>query len=153
MRHKKKGRWKRLPPGLFMYFGRKQLGDEVRIQALCVDAGEVPINPDSAPTVNVWRGSTRIFAGLTLSPTELPLVPGLFLRTIRLAGLTSGLYNCVIRWQASGFNGVAFANFEIVDGGGSDGTCVSMIYFQPPAGQFLVRQLDSGELKKGKNPA
>lgn len=135
-----------------IYNGRHQLGDEIMIQALCRNASKVPVNPDAAPTMDVWTGATRIFSGLAMFPTERSNVTGLFVRPIRLANLALGFYNCVIRWTTSTFNGIALATFEVVAGGNSNGNCISMVYFQPPIGQFLVRQTDAGVILKGRNP-
>jgi hypothetical protein len=134
------------------YFGRHQLGEEVRLQLFCRNGTPAAIMPTSAPTLDVWLGSTRIFSGLLMFPTDRVNVLGLFLLPIKLLNLASGIYNCVFRWQSSTFNGVSLGSFEIVDGGGSNGNCVSMIYYNPPSGQFLVRQTDAGLLKQGRNP-
>jgi hypothetical protein len=135
-----------------MFFGRHQLGEEIVIQAVCRDGDDVPIFPDAAPTIDVWQGATLVYSGLPMFPTERTIVTGLFTRPIRLAGIALGTYNCVIRWRESTFNGVSLASFAIVAGGNSDGACIAMTYFSPPNGQFLVRQLDSGLIRQGKNP-
>jgi hypothetical protein len=108
--------------------------------------------PTAAPTVDVFLGSSKIYSGLVMFPTDRLQVPGLFVLPIRLSLLDPGIYNCVVRWTSGSFHGVLLINFQIVDGGSSNGTCLAMAYFAPPAGQFLVRQTDAGIILQGKNP-
>jgi hypothetical protein len=135
-----------------MFFGRHQLGDEIMIQVVCLDASDVPVMPTSAPSMDVWLGSTLVYSGLLMFPTERAIVTGLFMRPLRLANISLGTYSCVIRWQTGSFDGVALASFQVVAGGDSDGNCIAMTHFTTPTGKFLVRQLDSGKIRQGKNP-
>lgn len=135
-----------------MYFGRHQLGEELRLQVVCRNGSLIAVNPDSAPVVDIYQGSTPIALGLPMFPTNRYFIVGLFLLPYKLANLSSGTYNLVFRWKTGSFQGRAVGCFEIVDGGSSQGNCLSMIYYNPPGGQFLVRQTDAGKLFQGKNP-
>lgn len=136
-----------------MYLGRQELGVEVRIEALCVDASNHPVNPDSAPSIDVWQSGTKVLSGLAMFPEERTKVTGLFVRPLYLKNLTPGRFQVVVRWQSGAFDGMDEHHFEIVPGGNSDGAVMAAVYYEVPNGRFIVHELDSGKIRPGKNPS
>ena len=131
--------------------GRHQIGTELRIPLLFVDADDEPVAPDSAPTVEIWTGGVKVVSDLMV-PIDREILTGLFGCLLFLRSLDVGLYQAIKRWTSGSYFGVEIDYFEIIPGGHDDGSVIAMYYFDTPTARFLVHQLDSGRLKPGKNP-
>jgi len=132
------------------------LGVELPIRITCLDADDLPVWPDSAPQMDVWRNSTgtKVISNYKLFPLDRRNLIGVFWLPLFLTGLVADGYHAIIRYQKASvsLDGVEIRNFEIMPGGNEAGTVISMHYYDRPTGKFLVYQTDGGILFKGKNP-
>jgi hypothetical protein len=139
-----------------MYLGRHQLGTELRIPLLCVDANDQPAAPESAPTVEIWFEGIKVLSDLMI-PIDRDILVGQFGCPLYLRALDIGNYQAIKRWSVAGvfpgsYFGVEIDDFEIIDGGHDDGSVIAMFYFDTPTARYLVHQVDSGRIKPGRNP-
>jgi hypothetical protein len=133
--------------------GRYQLGEEVPLKLLCVNGAGAPVAPDAAPTVDIWRGATKVLAGAMLPTLDRAAATGLFRLGVFLGGAFSeGRHTAVFRYRAGSYYGQAVEDFEVVPGGSRDGAVVAVHWYERPHAGFVVQQLDSGKLTRGRNP-
>lgn len=135
-----------------MYRGRYRVGDELYLGVLCVNAVGAPAAPTEAPTADIWTAGVRTKAVL-LPAVDRPAVVGLFAQRLFLGqDFAPGRYEIHYRYRAAGFPNVVTDTFEIAPGGDAAGSVVSMAGYKRPQATYVVHQLDSGRIRKGKNP-
>ncbi len=136
------------------FLGRFQLGDIVPLFLLARTAGGTPSPVAAPPTVEVWSS-----AGDKVVSKEMPIIDrytydGTFLLPVALgAGFVAGVYTVVYHFTIGSYYGIETANFEVMPGGHTDGTVVSMYFYERPQARFIVQQLDSGLMIQGRNPS
>lgn len=137
-----------------MFRGRVQLGDEVILGIQCYDSSGNPVAPDAAPTLSIYDSSgSAVLKDKTFPPRDQQNATGLFEHFVRLgADYSTGFYSVFYKWSSSAFNGRESDWFEIMEGGPREGAVIAMHFFETPGADFLVQQLDSGQIKRGKNP-
>lgn len=137
-----------------MYLGRFPLGREIRIPALCVNAQLVASFPTTAPELDVFGPLGKIYSGLLMPVRDRSRATGLFYRQVLLnARFSTGKHQAVIRYQIGSYEGQVNHTFDIIAGGDDEGAVIAMHWYERPNGAFIVRQLDSGKIVKGRNPS
>lgn len=133
--------------------GRYQLGQEVVLSVLCTDASGTPTAPTSAPHLDVFRGATKVLSGALLPSLDVGATTGLFQRSLFLGAIFSaGRHTVVYRYLVGSYLGQHTEEFEIVAGGNANGHVIAAHWYERPHAGFVVQQLDSGKLIKGRNP-
>ena len=138
-----------------MFRGRWQQGDEARVGVQCVDASGLPIAPTSAPTMTVYGAANDpVYGPVAIPPKNRANTTGFFEHFIRLDGaFPPGVYSVLYEWPITGpAVNEEVDHFVVNPGGDPVGTAISLYYFQAPQADFLVQQLDSGQIIAGKNP-
>lgn len=136
-----------------MYLGAYQLGDRLPGAILCRGSTLLPVAPDLAPTANIYSVSAGPVAQYSLPPADRPGATGLFARAIHLdARFSVGRYAVHYSWLVSGAARASCDVFDILTGGHADGAVIALYPYHCPHAEFLVQQLDSRKLVKGRNP-
>ena len=135
-----------------MFRGDVQLGQEVVLGLQCHDTNMVPVVPDSSPVIDVYA------PGHVISAKKIPVMDrsgvkgyfqyGLFLDQKYTVGQCLVTY----RWTTGAYQGYCEDTFMILPGGHPDGSVISLSWYHRPHANFLVAQLTSGKLVKGRNP-
>lgn len=135
-----------------MYLGRRPLGQEVPFTVSAVDGGGASSWPSDPPIIEIWKDNTLVIAGVPMPKIDNAEV-GLFRRVFFLDRRFSiGRYRSISRWKVGSYLGVQIDHWEITAGGDPDGSVIGMAYHEMPFASFIVQQLDSGNLVRGKNP-
>lgn len=135
-----------------MYRGRFPLGNDVPLLLLTRNAAGAAVVPDAPPTLDVWSSSGKVKT-LLLPVLDRYGTTGLFAFKLFLDGTyAAGLYTAEYRWQASGYQGLDHDNFEVIPGGDGGGTVLALYHYERPHARFLVQELTSGALVRGRNP-
>ena len=134
------------------YRGRYQLGQSIPLLLQCVNASGVPTVPDAAPTLEVWSSSAKV-QSLLIPVIDRYQVTGLFTYTLFLdQSYAAGGYRAVFSWRSGTFRGLTVDHIEVLAGGDGRGAVIAMHYYLRPHARFLVQELNSGLLIKGRNP-
>jgi hypothetical protein len=136
-----------------MHLGRYQLGNFVLFSVSTVDSSGNVILPDSAPTMDIFVGGTKVISEIKMPLAESKVLRGLFRFSQQLDNRFSiGRLAAIIRYPVSGvwFSTEQFA--DILAGGDPSGAIVSMHQYEKPTSRFLIHATDSGKIFKGKNP-
>lgn len=135
------------------YLGGHQLGDVITLLLWSRTLAKVPTAPDAAPSVEVWSGAALI---QTLS---LPAFPGsdgkMFLYNLFLGDTdyAVGKYYLHYEWVIGGTILTKMDVMEIVAGGDSDGTGISMHFTRQTAADYVLLQGRAGRVLRLKNPS
>ena len=133
--------------------GRRQVGEEIPLTVLTVNAAGTPSFPAAAPHLDIYSSTAKVVEGQLLPVMDRTGVTGLFGHRMRLGGeFSPGRYSVVYRWKVGDYYGQSTDTFEVVAGGHGDGTVIAAHWYERPHADFLVLQLDSGKLVRGKNP-
>ncbi len=133
--------------------GRHQLGVEVPLGVLCVDANGVAVAPTDAPWMEVYASTEDVIVAKRIPPLERGVVTGLFQYGLFLSSLfTEGTYTVKYNWISGGVSYAELDTFEVMPGGNAGGAVISLYFYERPGARFLVQQLDSGRLVRGRNP-
>lgn len=134
------------------YLGRYRLGDDVPLTLQCVDASGTASVPTEAPYADVWNASAKIMT-LRLPVADKFQATGLFHQLLRLGiDFATGHYRVVYRYLVGSFVGQEVDVFQIVAGGDVGGPVLAMHAYDRADATFIVHQLSSGRLVKGRNP-
>lgn len=139
-----------------MFRGRFQLGTEIPLSVLTVNGSNVPSAPTVCPRIEVWSTTAKVVSDKLIPVmdrygTEVDAT--LFAYNLFLGGgFAAGLYTVYYRYLLGTYEALVEDTFEIVAGGDKDGAVISMYYFDRPQAKYVVMQLDSGKLVKGRNP-
>ncbi len=134
-----------------MYLGAAQLGERFPIGAFCDSAfaGGAAVSPASAPTITVWNDAGSVVYQGAIPPVDLTAGQGLFSRTLHLGPAFSvGRHAVKVDYGTRS----AIAHFEILPGGSTDGAVIAIAYVDRPHARFVVQQLDSGRIVRGREP-
>ena len=136
-----------------MYRGRYMLGDHLPLGVLTVDGSQTPVAPTAAPTLDIYSSSAKVIANKSLPCIDRYGVTGVFgMRLFLDARYATGLYCVVYRWTTGSYKGLEIDDFEIIAGGDPDGVPIATHLYHRPDSDFIVQQLDSGRIIKGRNP-
>ena len=136
-----------------MHRGRFQLGEHVPLAVLCRNSSGQPAAPDAAPQVDVYSDTTHPTTGKAIPAQDKSLVTGLFTYRLFLgSGFVVGRYTVTYHWVIGANHGMQVDDFEIVGGGHEDGEVISMYFYDRPHADFIVQQLSSGKVVRGRNP-
>jgi hypothetical protein len=112
------------------------------------------VQPAAAPSVTIYGGPDAVHVALKLPPADLSKAPGLFAYALHLdARFRPGDYGARFVWDnGAGGACAAVRTFSVPEGGDTDGAVIALYNFQIGPNVFLVQQLDSRKLVKGRNP-
>lgn len=134
-----------------MDLGDFQLGHTLRVYVRTTD-GTSPAVPDDCPQMKVFAGTTlkKNVKMPVLDPDEMT---GLFYYPLFLGTeFDTGQHSIEITWSVGSYSGVDIQHFAVVAGGDADGRVTSMTFFHRPHADFVVHGLETGSIKKGRNP-
>src|SRR6185503_5721565 len=99
-----------------MFRGRFQLGQEIPLGVLCVNSASTPVNPDSAPFMDVYNASgTKVVSGKLIPIIDRGGQTGYFqLRIFLGSAFVAGRYTVVYHWDSGSFEGQEADDFEIM---------------------------------------
>lgn len=137
-----------------MYFGRKRLGEQIRLGVQCAPGNtRTPTAPDAAPTFRIYTEAGVNVVNGSLPPREKFTVTGLFEYMRQLNSLFStGRHYVRYQYAISSTNYVALDAFEIVTGGDTGGQVISMEFLDTPASDWILFQTDSGNTGINRGP-
>jgi len=136
-----------------MFRGRYQIGQEVPLSVLTVNASRVPSFPTVAPHFEVFSSSAKLITGKLMPVMDRNGATGLFQALLRLdARFSAGRHQAVIHYKVGTYYGQQVLDFDILAGGNASGAVEAMHWLERPHANFVVHQLDSGEIHKGRNP-
>ena len=140
---------------LFRDIGRKQVGEEIHLSVQTRNPSRTPTASTAAPTFRIYSDAgTNVLNG-SLPPTERYAVTGLFEFAQRLtSAFSAGRYFVRYQYAISGTNYCPPIDFfEVLAGGSSSGTVISMAYLDRPDGNdWIVTQTDSGATTINRGP-
>jgi hypothetical protein len=135
-----------------MYRGRRQLGTDLFVGVLTTDDDSRPTAPDAAPTMKIYSESGLVLTK-QIPAVDVEFITGLFGYRLFLGALYAvGLYQIIYSYSLAGVPQMQGDTFEIIAGGNPVGSVISMFPFLPGPAAFLVQELDSGVILRGKNP-
>ena len=135
-----------------MYLGRHQLGTWLDITLQCLDLNGIAVMPTYVPVLKVWSASALVLN------QEMPLVDkqiqvGLFCYHLFLGDVfAEGPYSYDTVYIHGGAVFMNTGRFDVIAGGNVDGQTLSVHYYHRPHADFIVSQVESGKLLKGKSP-
>lgn len=133
--------------------GRIQLGEHLHLTVRTTDADGRPVAPDACPLLSVYDPTGAKLVSKLIPIADPAAVTGYFGYRLHLgAGFTIGKYRVLYTWAASGHHGAELDSFEATGGGDNQGCVIALKEFVRPHARFVVHQLDSGRLKRGRNP-
>lgn len=135
-----------------MFLGNYQPGDRLPLVVDVHHQGAVAV-PDSAPVARVYTAAAATVADYVLPPLDPSNFPGFFGRPVHLdARFGVGQFAVRFAWTVGGLMRAAVKTFAVLPGGHPDGAAIAAYAFHMPQAEYLVLQLDSGKLFKGRNP-
>lgn len=135
------------------YRGRYQLGQEIPLGVLTVNASGAPSFPTTAPHMDVFSGSAKVVSGKLLPVVDRGGQTGYFHYPLYLGPqFAAGRYSVVYRYLVGTYLGQVEDTFEVIAGGDDEGEVLAMHWFERPQADFVVQQLSSGKLVRGRNP-
>jgi hypothetical protein len=110
--------------------------------------------PDALPVATIRRdGSATIVASFTMA---LPRPPHgyrkFFASFVVGAGFSLGTYQVEFAYSVAGTPYERSGSFEVVAGGDAAGDVISLHASTRPEGHYVLAQLSSGRLVRGRNP-
>lgn len=138
-----------------MYLGRQQLGTWLDVYLNCVNASRTPTLPDAVPTIRIRRCSDNavVYTGLMPIVEKEGSAIGLFCSRLLLGiGFSVGTHTVTMFYVSGGQRFEVSKTFEIMAAGDPKGQVLAMIYLHNPSADYIVYQVESGLLMKGKNP-
>lgn len=139
------------------YLGKYQQGSEIPLTLQCVDVDDAPDVPSTHPVARVLFDSATPTHLETrkLGACDQGIKDGVFRLSLFLGSLysTAGRYLVVFKWSDS--DSVAHTRisyFTVNPGGSPEGATIAMHSVERPNAGYLLRQTDSGEIIRSKNP-
>lgn len=138
------------------YLGRFQRGQELVVVARCLTALE-PDDPTAAPVLTIYRGASPPVQAYqaVMAADQRGVEEGAFRLAVFLgqAFVGTGRHLVVVRYPDGGGTArVGVGSFHLTPGGSADGAVIALHPVERPNARFLVQQLDSGRLLRGRNP-
>jgi hypothetical protein len=137
------------------YLGRYKLGQTVILQLQITDPTTgSPVLPDEAPHADLFDINSTLIVRLKLAITDKFRTTGFFTRMVFLGAIYPvSAYRVVYHWTIASVPEQANDAFEVTTGGNPDGQIIAMHGFTRPDANYVVQELGSGRLVKGRNPA
>jgi hypothetical protein len=136
-----------------MHKGRYTLGSHVPLSVRTTNSGGQPAAPTECPTVSVYDSSGARVETRLIPVRDTPAVTGLFAYRLRLGpAYSAGSYTVAYRWRSGDYHGIVTEAFEVTRGGDAEGAVIALHDYKRPHARHVVHQLDSGKLKRGRNP-
>lgn len=137
-----------------MWLGRQQLGTWIDVYLQVTSTAFTPTMPDYVPTIKVRRSDgTVVYSGLMPIVDKTDDRLGLFASRVFLgSGMSAGAHTIEMNYKAGTKFGVESRTFDIIAGGHSRGQVLAMHYLHQPQADFVVYQVESGLILRGKNP-
>lgn len=141
-----------------MYRGRYRQGQEIPLAVLVRDGSGLPAPPDAVPGLDVYGSGGKVLSGkpvpvqdrFGVSPAGAFFMLNVFLG----AAFPAGSYTAVYGWTTGNgvFAGGSMDYFDVSAGGDPAGNVLSAYWYERPQAEYVLYQLDSGRLRKGRNP-
>jgi hypothetical protein len=137
-----------------VYLGQHQLGTYLDVLLQCRTTAMVASMPEDPPRYKVWRASD----GALVTAGEMPLLDkdiqvGLFKLELFLGdSFATGNHSMELMYSISTDTFIETRTFGIAAGGDTDGQVLAMYYYHRPHADFVVYQVESGLILRGKNP-
>lgn len=136
-----------------MYRGRHTLGQHLNLSVRTTDGATTPLLPDACPVLDVYTAAGVKVRSRLIPVADAGAVTGYFAYRLFLgADLAVGQYLAVYHWRSGSAAYAELDTFEVTGGGQGEGCVLAMREFVRPNARFVVHQLDSGKLKRGRNP-
>jgi hypothetical protein len=136
-----------------MYRGRVTQGSYLTLSVRTYDADDIPAAPTACPWLSVYDSSGVLLRRVRVPIADAGGVTGYFSIPLFLGpGFSAGHYHALYSWAVGSFEGGEMDSFQVVAGGNSQGSVVSMHEYNRPHARFAVHQTDGGQLKRGRNP-
>lgn len=137
-----------------MYIGSYQLGDRLPVSVLCQDGDGLPTLPDAAPHVSFYKSAGGPVMTAAVPPADERAARGLFASSVHLdERFAAGSYVAEYSYTLSGSAVVSTDVFTVLPNGDPGGSVIAVYHYHRPHAVFLVQQLDTGRLVKGRNPS
>lgn len=134
--------------------GRYLLGQEMHLDVQCRDVNFLPVVPDDCPVIKVWNAANVAVVNQKIPVSDRYNTTGYFQMSLFLGmAFAVGLYTVTYTYTQGGNRFAECDNFEVVAGGDSSGSVEAMYFWRKPQGDFIVYELSSGVLAKGRNPS
>lgn len=132
---------------------RWQRGSEIPITVQCHGSDGTPSNPDLAPVLALFDGSTLILRQKMPSDAKAHQ-PGVFRLPVFLDARfpSSGQISGAVQWTKGGVVFSETVTFSIIPGGDTDGSVIATTFVRRPGLGALVWQTDAGTIMRGSNP-
>lgn len=135
-----------------MYRGRYSLGQEIPLGVLTVNADGTPTLPTTAPHMDIFSSSAKVLEGKLIPIIDRGGQTGYFQYPLFLGPLfAAGRYSVIYRYLVGSYLGQVEDVFEVL-AGDDEGAVIAMYWYERPHAAFVVQQLDSGLLVRGRNP-
>lgn len=136
-----------------MYMGRYQLGEHVPLRVL-TNTNRAAVVPDYPPVAKVFDSSGSVRFNKRIPVSDRYGQTGLFsFRLFLDSTFATGHYSVTFTWIQGTDVGCSVGEFDIVAGGDADGAIIALHRYQTANAQFIMREMDSGELRAGRNPS
>lgn len=134
------------------YLGRYWLGGSVPLLVMGKNSNNTFTDAAEAPYARIYSSSAFV-KSVRLPKIDHAGINGAFQYLLRLdSAFATGFYDVVVDYVVSAVQKVRHIRFEIVAGGSGDGSAIEMYYLRHPDRSFLLSQLDTGKIKKLRNP-
>lgn len=135
------------------WVGRFRLGEWVPIIVRTSNDSLTPTKADATPVAVVYDSSGSPVANFKVPIADQSYVTGLFKERIFLdSNFSTGYHSVIIHFAVGSVQKVQVVEFEIVAGGDSDGSGISLYHFRYPSRDYVLVQTDGGWLRKLRNP-
>lgn len=137
-----------------MDLGSYRQGERMPLTLQCRAASLAPVLPLTAPRATVQGGPASVRYVFLLPPVDPAHAAGLFGLVMHLdRRFQPGRYGVRFEFDDAGSPRARAASFTVLPGGNPDGSVIAMYALHRPEAEFLLQQLDSGKLVKGRNPS
>lgn len=137
-----------------MWLGRQQLGTWLDVYLQASDSSGEPAMPVACPQIKIRRSSDNAIVLNSLMPIlDKTVQVGLFVSRVFLGtSFAVGYHTIELQYTNDSNLMTETRTFEVMAGGDPRGCVLGMVYFHKPQADFLVYQVESGLILKGKNP-
>ena len=137
------------------WLGELMIGDLLPGAVLCTAVAQdgVPTLPDASPVLTVYSDS-GIVESRKIPMDDSRGITGRFRYLFNLDGkYSTGQHWILVQYQISGTVKMEMFGFEIVGGGGVNGTGIACEFFRSTIPDYLIVHTDNGTLLRKRNPS
>lgn len=136
-----------------MNLGRFQLGTRINIRLQCLDSSGSPAMPSAVPAIKVWTQGGTLVLNKEIPVEDKRIQPGLFHYSLFLGNtFAAGNYHGEKFYMSGSTPVVETFCFDAIAGGNTAGQAISAIFYHRPQADFIVYQVESGQIRFGANP-